>query len=121
MPNNPGDIFIKIDLALSANPGITLFDLAHSLGIDRHSIERSVRIRGGMNFRDFSKRKRLERAVALLEAGDYVKQVAAKLGYRSPDSFARFIKASTGLTPRSIRQKGYSGSMPVAHDPLPFL
>ncbi len=105
MSGHSTGLFARIDNALAENPGLTLFALSRLLGINRHSIEREVRLQAGVTFRRLKQQRCLAYAINRLSLGDYVKQVAAQLHYKSPDSFGRFIKMSTGLTPRMIRLK----------------
>jgi AraC-like DNA-binding protein len=104
MPQSDATLFHEIDLALSENPALLLCEISRNFGVDRHNVERAVRIHAGTTFREFKKCKLLEKAANLLEAGYYVKEVAAMLGYRSPEAFTRFVKTATGKTPRSLRQ-----------------
>lgn len=63
-----------------------------------------------------AERQRLlaDRGLQLLrESSDCVDAVASELGYSDARSFRRFMKASTGLTPQQIRQRGGTQAAPA--------
>lgn len=111
MPDNLDSLMLAIDAQLSDNPGVKLRALARHLGVDRHKIEKTVRMQKKLAFRDYKKRKKLEHALALLEVENLrIKEIAARIGC-SPNAFSRFIRINTGLSPIGIRnQKGLHAS-----------
>lgn len=81
--------------------------LAGDLGVHRHTIHRAIRTIRGISFRKLQQEMLLERALHFLtERSELsVKQIAISLGYGSPQSFARFIRARTGASATETRQK----------------
>ena len=103
MHGSHANLYADIELALNEDVSLTLVELARTRNTDRHNIERAVRLATGLTFRRFKNQMKLECAKTLLKEGLLVKEVAERLGYKSPEAFARFIKIATGNTPRSIR------------------
>jgi adenylyl-sulfate kinase len=81
----------------------SLSEIACTIGVDRHKIEKSVRLTTGHSFRSLQRRLLLERALLLLRTGRSIKEVAFELGFGSPQSFHRFVRATTGTTPVALR------------------
>ncbi len=81
---------------------VSLKEVAHTIGVDRHSIERVVRLSTGLSFRGLQQSLLLERATLLLRRGSPLKEIAFELGFGSPQSFHRFIKRISGRTPTSL-------------------
>jgi adenylyl-sulfate kinase len=84
----------------------TLRSVAHKVGLERHTVEKIVRSVTGNNFRELQKTMLGERARVMLQHGHPIKEIAFELGFGSPQSFHRFIRASYGKTPSSLR--GYN-------------
>ncbi len=99
-------LFSQIAERLSISPGSRAQKLAVELGIDRHTLLNIVRQETRSSFRSYQIRKRVEAATSLLlqEGALSEKQIAAMVGYQSPDAFSRFIKKETGKTPSEIRK-----------------
>lgn len=85
--------------------GITLTELSQRLGVDRHTVEKAILVAAGTTFRNFRRKLLFDEAVTLLRAEPNlpVKEVAFKLAFTSPRSFARFIKGASGKTPTELR------------------
>ena len=100
-------LFAAIQARVDENPSMTLHEVARSLVVDRHIIEKAVHHFQSCSFREFKKRKRLQTSLALFaEHGELsCKQVSAALGYQSPDAFTRFVKSMTGKTPTQLRKE----------------
>jgi transcriptional regulator GlxA family with amidase domain len=107
MPYDLERLFETIDARVSDSPDLTLHDLARRLLVDRHTIEKAVHYVHDRSFRDFHRRKRLEKALALFaDHGELsCKQVSAAVGFRSADAFTRFVKSMTGKTPTQLRKE----------------
>jgi transcriptional regulator GlxA family with amidase domain len=90
---------------LRAKLTCTLNDVSRVLCIDRHVVERGVRVASDSTFREIRNRIRLERAVALLTQTPplSIKEVASAVGYGTPQAFARFVSRMTGKSPSIIR------------------
>jgi transcriptional regulator GlxA family with amidase domain len=82
---------------LSANPSLTLHEIARTIGTDRHNIEHALRERWGISFRELKIKARLKGALTLLkeQPGRYVKEIAADVGL-TPNHLSRFIRSMTG-------------------------
>ena len=115
MTYNHRQIFAKLETILSSTPRCRLKDLAQTLNLDRHTIEKAVRESTGTTFRQYQNHMVLERCLSLLtqECDLNGKQVARQVGYGSTSSFSRFVKRRTGQTPTCIRKK------PSIYPPVP--
>jgi AraC-like DNA-binding protein len=101
---NLSALFLEIDRRLDADLRLSLHSLAQALGVERHTLERAVRVTKGTTFRTYAQQKRLHKAIELLNraAGLDRRQIAYRVGYRSESAFSRFIKSATGSTPSDI-------------------
>ncbi len=101
-------LFAELDRRLTADPCLRLKQLAHDLGIERHTVEDIVQETKAMTFRRYQRGKLLQktRVVIRKKPNSSGKEIAAELGYRSPKSFYRFIKRATGWTMTEIRRRG---------------
>lgn len=99
-------LFANLDAQFSQNPGMTLHALAHTLGVDRHTIERATRQCSQTSFREYRQYKLLSFALALLSQSPTLtlKELAAKLGYQSSEALSRFLRLSSGKTFVQMRQ-----------------
>lgn len=105
---------VVIDRHLRTTPGLSLQQLAQRLNIERHSIERSVRQARGLTFRQLRNNIMLDEARRMLAEYPYstVKEIAFRLGYKSPSAFGRFIKDASGTSPTAVRlnkRNGHTG------------
>ena len=100
-------VFLQVKVLIEKGPSITLMDLSHKLGIERHTLEKAVRQCTGASFREFRAKVLLEHSRKLLkdQCNRSIKEVAFALGYRSQGSLSRFIRMSTGYSARHIRQE----------------
>ena len=100
-------LFSRIAERLSINPCSRLQILALELGVDRHTLLKAVKQETRLSFRAYQRRRCVEFAIALLvQSGELSeKQIAARVGYQSPDAFSRFIRRETGKTPSEIRKR----------------
>jgi two-component system response regulator YesN len=105
MAYNLSRLFDRIKLDLGSNPRLSLAALSLTLKIERHTIEKAVRVVDGRRFRDLRNELLLRRAKALLsaDAALSIKEVAYLLGYRSPQAFARFVRRVSGYSPSGLR------------------
>ena len=104
MRHDPKQLLTHIDVLFCHDPSLTLRELAHTLGIDRHVIERAVREIRGVSFREMQKQTRLMAALELLRIQNdlLIKEIADSLGF-SPNAFSRFIRTMTGKPPTQHR------------------
>jgi len=101
MTYNRRQLLKELDALVSKTPRIRLSEVAHSLGVDRHTIEnRSI------SFREYKRNELMQMAQALLGQQDVsVKEVGIRLGYSSAASFSRFVTKSTGKSPSRLRKQ----------------
>jgi len=89
-------------LKATAERRVTLREVAHTMGVERRTVEKIVRSATGRTFRQLQRILLLERAKLLLEQGKSIKEVAFELGFGYPQSFHRFIRKSSGATPSTL-------------------
>lgn len=92
------------ELALSGP--LSINRVARHLGISPRSLQRELALEH-TTFRQIVDTVRLEIARTLLARPDFpIQMIAAKIGYRTPGSFARAFDRWTGQTPRDYRRAG---------------
>jgi two-component system, response regulator YesN len=98
-------IFIRVNHHLRTVPGASLEEIAASMKVERHTIEKAVKKATGKTFREVRTRILVEHARDLLDRNPNhtIKEVAFQLGYQSQRSFSRFIKSVVGCSPREFR------------------
>jgi len=82
-----------------ADPAFTTDRAAEALGLSRRQLHRKVAALTGEPPGDRLRRQRLERAAALLAAGESVKATAAAVGFRSGSAFGRAFRQRFGVAP----------------------
>jgi AraC family transcriptional regulator, transcriptional activator of pobA len=104
-------LLVVIDRHLRTTPSLSLHILAQRLNVERHSIERSVRLARGLTFRQLRNDIMLEEARKMLAEYPYstIKEIAFRLGYRSQSAFGRFIKEASGSSPTRVRLNKING------------
>jgi AraC family transcriptional regulator len=101
---------IERHLNLAQGRWPTCAELAQLCGISTGHLSRSFRATVGLTLSDFAAEIRMERAKALLAAGELsLQQIAAALGFNSPSSFSFAFRRHVGATPRDFRQKTRCG------------
>ncbi len=90
---------------LTTEPRLTLSTLAHQLGVDRHTVQKAIRLTRGTSFRELQSDLLLARTHALLRSSPAlsVKEISHCLGYGSSRAFQRFVLRSSGKTPMELR------------------
>jgi AraC-like DNA-binding protein len=112
-------LFDEVDFLLDKNPCTTLFEISRQLAVDRHTIEKVVRLKSKKSFRDLRREYLYARACSLLSERPErpLKQVASSLGYTTVQALYRFILRNSGMGPTNLRRVlGLKGS-----DQSPFL
>lgn len=80
--------------------GLRIEDLARDLGLDRSTLFRRFRDRYGCSPKAWLQRVRLERAKALVAAGDLtVAEIGRRCGFDDPRNLTRAYRARFGVTP----------------------
>lgn len=98
---------LKIARALHADPGDTrsLEDWGDQVGATRRTLSRLFRHDTGLSFTEWRQAVRLLAALPLLEAGEAVGAVAARLGYDSTSSFIGLFQEKFQLTPGAFAKQ----------------
>lgn len=99
-------LFGEVDSLLGKNPRTTLFEMSRQLSVDRHTIERVVRLRSKKSFRDLRREYLYARACSLLSERPErpLKQVASSLGYTTVQALYRFVLRNSGMGPTNLRR-----------------
>ncbi|MBB3611300.1 helix-turn-helix transcriptional regulator [Rhizobium sp. BK602] len=87
--------------ALQADPGDrnSLAEWARRMGTTERTLSRRCHDDLGMSFNEWRQRLKLVEALALIEAGEPVQWIAAKLGYGSASAFIAMFRRLTGASP----------------------
>lgn len=95
----------KVQAVLAKYPRMRLDRVAQQFRVDRHTLEKAIRIATGKSFRQLQQEALLHKSMSLLlsEPALSVKDIAFRVGYGSPQAFQRFIKRVSGRTPIQIR------------------
>jgi AraC-like DNA-binding protein len=83
---------------------LTLTKIARMTGRSPLLVRHEFRRAAGMSLREYLTVVRMERAQALLKAGEKVEAVALQVGYRSKRQFIRQFKDHAGMLPSHFRQ-----------------
>lgn len=98
----------------------SLSELVLATGVERHTLEATIRALTGRSFRGLQQALLLERAVRLLELGKASKEVAFILGFGSPQSFHRFVRRAAGTPPSAFSKEAGVG-MDLRNERRPFV
>lgn len=81
-----------------------LSSVASSLGQSQRVLQRALKAEG-TSFQAITRKMRMQLAMSLLiQSDDQIFVIAAKLGYKDPNSFFRAFRRFTGLTPNQVRE-----------------
>ena len=104
MSYNHNALLDQLDALVAETPRMRLSQIAHALGVDRHTIENAMISRRKMTFREYRRRYLLQAAKKMLNQPHLsVKEIGIMLGYSSAASFSRFVQQSTGKSPSQLR------------------
>jgi AraC-like DNA-binding protein len=103
MTCNPDDIFLKADELLSEKPEMRLWEMEKHIGCSHPTIRNAIFKHSSLGYREYQKRKLVEKAMALLQRGRNVKVVALELGYKWPENFTRFSRKAFGCSASKIK------------------
>jgi AraC-like DNA-binding protein len=85
---------------------VTVSAVADHFSVSRNTLMRRVKALFGISLVRLHEQLRVEWAGALLESGQFtVREVAERVGYRSPDYFSRVFRRRTGKTPSTLIPK----------------
>jgi AraC-like DNA-binding protein len=102
---DPGDARLRLVIAgLTLSGQISLALTARNLGVSSRTLQRRLHERG-ISFWTIVDECRFRISGALLRETDLsVQEIAARVGYSTPGSFARAFARWAGLPPRAFRQ-----------------
>ena len=105
MSYDPRILFHSISRCLQQNPSISLATLSQELQLSRRTIQKTVVVASGKNFRDLREEALVARVKNLFisEPTLAIKAISFSLGYESPRSFARAIRRACGFSPEELR------------------
>lgn len=91
--------------ALQSEPGSrrSLAEWARAMKTTERTLSRRCHERLGMSFNEWRQRMKLVAALALLEAGKPIQQVAWELGYSNASAFIAMFHRLTGTSPTQMR------------------
>lgn len=92
---------------IQQTPMIRLADVATSCGVSTAALRRAMRAETGVCLRDWQQAQGRSAAESMLmeTASRSVKEVSGVLGFSSPQSFARWFRRQTGLSPSAFREQ----------------
>ena len=107
MAYNPHMLFDLAKATIVATPTHTLAAISSHLEVERHTLERAFRLVAGKSFRDFRQSVVLSKACEMLASDPAlsIKEIACKLGYKSPRAFARAVYKAFGCCPCVLRAR----------------
>jgi AraC family transcriptional regulator len=101
---NRNKILAEVDALIAATPCIRLSEIARILGVDRHTIDNAMKARRKTTFREYRRRRLLLAVKEMLGQPHLsVKEIGIRLGYASAASFSRFVRETSGKSPRQLR------------------
>lgn len=84
---------------------LSIQEIGAKLGVSQRYLSDLLRSLTGMNTQQFVQSKMVEKAKELLSTGTLtVSEIAYRLGFESPQSFNKFFKRQTRLSPLDYRQ-----------------
>jgi AraC-like DNA-binding protein len=88
--------------------GISSLDgIASCVGVHRHTVASAIRRTQGLTFRQWRAMLLARRAAEAFRCQPNlsIKEIAAALGFSTPQSFCRFVKRTTGMVPSDLRRQ----------------
>ena len=83
----------------------TIQVLAGEVGLNRNKLQAGFRQSGGESVAEYLRALRMERAMDILETEDVpIREVAERVGYRSPINFYRAFERAFSLSPGAMRR-----------------
>lgn len=105
MSYDHGLLHLRVFLSLQRKPNSSLKELSRELQVSRRTIQNAVNAVAGKKFADVRDEVLLARVESLLASAPsiLIKEIASKVGYRSPRAFARAIRRACGASPEQLR------------------
>ncbi len=109
--DDPGNALVRLAqevVSARLEEGINVSQLAQILHVSREHLTRVFTQTLHRPPHDYIQHQRIRQAGLLLSGnGLTVKQIAARLGYRTPSHFGHSFKVVTGMTPAAFREQGH--------------
>ena len=107
LPTSDDPVLAPVLHALEENPGDTrtLDELAREANSTERTLMRRCQRDLGMSFAEWRQRLRVVKAMARLEAGQTVENIALDLGYSSASAFITMFRRMAGVTPDEFRKE----------------
>ena len=98
-------LFESILASLDESPSRTLVDISQRLRVSRRIIEKAISASTGGTFKQLREEMLLTRVRGLFASDPTlaIKELGFVVGFKSPSSFARAIKRSSGFSPEELR------------------
>lgn len=88
---------------------LSLVTLANRFHFNPSYLSRLFKQDSGLNLSEYIEETRIRQAKALLATEEWkIQEVGIRVGYESPQSFTRFFKKMTGMTPQEYRESNRS-------------
>lgn len=87
------------------SPEFGLARLANNMDFSARQIQRKLKLLSDCTPSEYIRNYRLDKALPYLEQGDFIKEVARKVGFASQSYFTSCFKARYCLTPTEFRQQ----------------
>lgn len=107
MEKENGNLINLVDGMITENLSepIVIQQLSEYVGLSKFHLHRVFVAQTGFEIAEYMQRRKMERALALLTAGNSsVIDIALSVGYASHSSFSRVFKQSYGVTPTQVLQ-----------------
>lgn len=106
LPYAANETVMKVMQALRDDPSnnASLAQWAQGLFVSERTLARMFIRETGMSFGEWRQRLRFLSALAALEAGDSVKEIAFDMGYSTPSAFIAMFQRHAGCTPQQYRR-----------------
>lgn len=96
---------VRAYIELHLHEDLSLVRLADHIHFNPSYLSRLFKQESGVNLSDYIEAARIERAKQLLRTdGLKVLEIGARVGYEASQSFTRFFKKATGVTPQEYRE-----------------
>lgn len=114
LPTSDDKLLAPVLKALEANPAdnTTLAQWARRVYSTERTLARRCQAQLGMGFSEWRQRLRFLHAIALLEQGRSVQDVAHELGYSSPSALIVMFQQQAGTTPERFRARSQRADNP---------